>query len=66
MESSTRQAETKLEEIRSKIDEYREAIEHNKIKVTLKEACPDEVPIPSGFTLQPRKTLVHKDTTSTQ
>jgi hypothetical protein len=60
MESS-RQQEAKLEEIKSKIDEYKEAIDANKIKVTLKDQ--DEISIPSGFTLQARKTTVHRDTT---
>ena len=43
MESS-RQQEAKLEEIKGKIDEYREAIDANKIKVTLKDQ--DEISIP--------------------
>jgi hypothetical protein len=52
-----------LEEIKGKIDEYREAIDQNKIKVTLKDT--DVSPIPAGFTLHPRKTLLHKDNSST-
>ena len=58
---SARQQETKLDEIKGKIEEYREAIEANKIKVTLKDS--DEMPIPQGFTLQPKKTVIHKDAT---
>jgi hypothetical protein len=49
-----------LEEIKGKIDEYREAIDQHKIKVTLKDT--DVTPIPAGFTLHPKKTLLHKDT----
>jgi len=51
-----------LEEIKGKIDEYREAIDQHKIKVTLKDT--DVTPIPSGFTLHPKKTLLHKDTST--
>jgi len=52
-----------LEEIKGKIDEYREAIDQHKIKVTLKDT--DVTPIPAGFTLHPKKTLLHKDSSIT-
>jgi hypothetical protein len=51
-----------LEEIKGKIDEYREAIDQHKIKVTLKDT--DVNPLPAGFTLHPKKTLLHKDSSS--
>ena len=52
-----------MEEIKGKIDEYREAIDQHKIKVTLKDT--DVTPIPAGFTLHPKKTLLHKDSSTT-
>jgi WD40 repeat protein len=51
-----------LEEIKGKIDVYREAIDQHKIKVTLKDT--DVNPIPAGFTLHAKKTLLHKDISS--
>jgi hypothetical protein len=36
--------------------------DQHKIKVTLKDT--DVIPIPSGFTLHPKKTLLHKDSSS--
>jgi hypothetical protein len=60
---SNRNNETKLDEIRSKIEHYRDQIEHNRVKVTLKETINEsEVGvIPAGFTLQPKKTVVYRD-----
>jgi hypothetical protein len=31
------------------------------VKVTLKEACPDEPAIPTSFAMTAKKTIVHRD-----
>lgn len=53
-------AEQKMEELRAKIEDYRERIKSSQIKTTLKDVVEDTEPL--SISLQPKKTLMNKET----